>query len=201
MAGMILNGLGLANRPWSLTPQFVARTPLAVLCRAGMGAELCNRFPLGRTREAAYTDGGDLLFQELALAVCAHEGIDRRCHPLDPTRVSRRGADVPDRDEHAMTITHGDSREHRPDLKQAVLERMVSPDGGAPCCANVGTARPRTPRLSRSGRRRCGPPARTRPAHGICSQTRHATTTTRPPPAPTWASSHVFPTPWAPSPR
>jgi transposase len=31
-----------------------------------------------------------------------------------------------------MTITHGYSRDHRPDLKQAVLELMVSQDGGVP---------------------------------------------------------------------
>jgi transposase len=31
-----------------------------------------------------------------------------------------------------MTMTHGYSQDHRPDLKQAVLERMVSPDGGVP---------------------------------------------------------------------
>jgi transposase len=31
-----------------------------------------------------------------------------------------------------MTITHGYSQEHRPDLKHAVLELMVSQDGGVP---------------------------------------------------------------------
>lgn len=35
-------------------------------------------------------------------------------------------------DEHAMAITHGDSKDHRPDVKQVVLELMVSHDGGAP---------------------------------------------------------------------
>jgi transposase len=39
---------------------------------------------------------------------------------------------VPDSDEQAMTITHGYSKDHRPDLKQAVLELMVSQDGGVP---------------------------------------------------------------------
>ena len=31
-----------------------------------------------------------------------------------------------------MTLTHGSSKDHRPDLTQAVLERMVSQDGGVP---------------------------------------------------------------------
>jgi transposase len=49
MAGMILNGLGLTNRPLSLTPQFFANTPLDWLFRAGVHAALCNRCKLGRT--------------------------------------------------------------------------------------------------------------------------------------------------------
>ena len=31
-----------------------------------------------------------------------------------------------------MTITHGHAKDYRPDLKQAVLALMVSPDGGGP---------------------------------------------------------------------
>ena len=50
VAGMIPNGLGCANRPLSLTPQFFANTPLDLWFREGVGAEMCNRFKLGRTR-------------------------------------------------------------------------------------------------------------------------------------------------------
>jgi transposase len=39
---------------------------------------------------------------------------------------------VPDSDEHAIPITHGYSKDHRPDLQQAVLALMVSQDGGVP---------------------------------------------------------------------
>ena len=74
--------------------------------------------------------GGDLWCSALALAVWAQEGIDARCSHLDTTSVALTGDDGPDRDEHAMAITPGDSKVHRPDLKQAVLERMVSQDGG-----------------------------------------------------------------------
>jgi hypothetical protein len=43
VAGMILNGLGFANRPLSLTPQFFANKPLDLLFRKGVGAEMFNR--------------------------------------------------------------------------------------------------------------------------------------------------------------
>ena len=132
MAAMILNGLGFANRPLSLTPQFFANKPLDLLFRQGVGAEMFNRFKLGRTLDEAYAYGCDLLFEEFALSICAQEGIDLRFNHLDTTSFSRTGDYVPDSDEHAMRITHGYSKDHRPDLKQAVLELMVSQDGGVP---------------------------------------------------------------------
>jgi len=125
-------GLGFANRPLSLTPQFFANNPLDLLLREGIEAEMFNRFKLGRTLDEAYAYGCDLLFEELALSICAHEGIDRRFNHLDTTSFALTGEYVPDSDEHAMHITHGYSKDHRPDLKQAVLELMVSQDGGIP---------------------------------------------------------------------
>ena len=60
------------------------------------------------------------------------EGIAQRFHHLDTTSFSLSGDYVPESDEQAITITHGYSKDHRPDLKQAVLELMVSQDGGVP---------------------------------------------------------------------
>jgi transposase len=103
------------------------------LLRQGLDAEMFNRFKLGRTLDEADADGGDLLFAELARSICAQEGIDLRCTHLDTTSFALTGEYVPDRDEYAIRMTHGDSKDHRPDLKQAVLALMVSPDGGVPC--------------------------------------------------------------------
>jgi len=132
MAGMILNGLGFANRPLSLTPQFFANKPLDLLFREGIRAEMFNRFQLGRTLDEVYADGCDLLCSELALPVCVQEGIELRCNPLDTTSVSLSGDYVPENAEQAIPITHGYSKDHRPDLKQAVLALLVSHDGGVP---------------------------------------------------------------------
>ena len=68
----------------------------------------------------------------IALAVCAQERIAPRFHHLDTTSFALSGAYVPESDEHAICITHGYSKDHRPDLKQAVLELLVSQDGGVP---------------------------------------------------------------------
>lgn len=132
VAGMVLNGLGFANRPLSLTPQFFANKPLDLLFREGVRAEMFNRFKLGRTLDEVHAYGCDLLFSERAQAVCVQEGIEQRFHHLDTTSFSLSGDYIPERDERAITITHGYSKDHRPDLKQAVLELMVSQDGGVP---------------------------------------------------------------------
>jgi transposase len=95
-------------------------------------AEMVNRFQLGRTLEDASAYGGDLLLQELALAICAQEGIELRLHHLETTSVALTGEYVPERDEHAMRLTHGSSKDHRPDLKQAGWELLGSQDGGVP---------------------------------------------------------------------
>lgn len=66
------------------------------------------------------------------MAVCVQEGLELRFQPLDTTSLSLRGDSRPDSDEPAITITHGSSTDHRPDFKQAVLELLVSHDGGVP---------------------------------------------------------------------
>jgi transposase len=132
IAGMILNGLGFSNRPMTLTPQFFDNKPMGVLFREGVKAEYFNRFKLGRSLDEVYRYGCDLLFSELAREVCEQEGIDLRFNDLDTTSFSVTGEYIPDSDEHAIVLTHGYSKDHRPDLKQAVLELMVSQDGGVP---------------------------------------------------------------------
>ena len=132
VAGMILTGLGFANRPLSLTPQFFTNKPLDLLWRPGVRAEMFNRFKLGRTLDEVHAYGCDLLLSELALAGCAQENMAQRFHHLDTTSFSLSGDYAPESDEHAIRIIHGYSKDHRPDLKQAVLALLVSQDGGVP---------------------------------------------------------------------
>ena len=132
VAGMILNGLGFSQRPPSLTPQFFANKPLDRLFRADVRAEHFNRFKLGRSLDKVFAYGCDTLFSELSLAACQQEGVDRRFRHVDTTTFSLYGDYVPETDEQAILITPGYSKDHRPDLKQAVLELMTAPDGGIP---------------------------------------------------------------------
>jgi transposase len=91
-----------------------------------------HRCTRGRTRDEGNTYGCDLLLSESALAMCRQEALEPRFNHLDTTSVSLTGAYAPESDPQAMTIPHGASQDHRPDLKQAVVELMVSQDGGVP---------------------------------------------------------------------
>jgi len=51
-AGMIRKGWGCAHRPLAFTPPLLANNPLDLWGREGVGAERCNRFTRGRTRDA-----------------------------------------------------------------------------------------------------------------------------------------------------
>lgn len=120
IAGMSVNGIGCAHRPWSLTPQFFANKPLDLLLRPGVRADMCNRFTLGRRLDEVSSDGGALWLSALALAVCAQEGMAPRFKHLDTTSFALTGASIPDRDAHAIAMTPGDAKDHRPDVPQAL---------------------------------------------------------------------------------
>lgn len=132
IAGMILNGLGFSDRPLTLTPQFFENKALSRLFRPGVNAEHFNRFKLGRALDDCHSYGCDLLFAELSTKICKAEDVDTRFNSLDTTAFALTGDYNVDSDEHTIEITHGYSKDHRPDLKQAVLEIMCSHDGGIP---------------------------------------------------------------------
>ncbi|MBF0236066.1 MAG: IS1634 family transposase [SAR324 cluster bacterium] len=132
IAGMILNGLGFTDRPVSLSPQFFENKALAVLFREGVEASYFNRFKLGRSLDRVYAYGSERLFSELSVSVCRQEKVETRFSCEDTTSFSLTGDYLEDEDSHAILITHGYSKDHRPDLKQMVLEMMVSQDGGIP---------------------------------------------------------------------
>lgn len=132
VAGMIINGLGFSDRPMTLTPQFFQSKAMELLFREGVAPDRFNRFKLGRALDACHDYGCDTLFSEISLQACKRNNIDCRFNSEDTTSFTLTGDYYVDSDEHTIEITHGYSKDHRPDLKQAVLELMVSQDGGVP---------------------------------------------------------------------
>ena len=139
VAGMILNGLGFSDRPLTLTPQFFQNKALSRLFRPGVKAESFNRFKLGRALDDCHAYGCESLFAQASAQICKQEGVDTRFNSLDTTAFALTGDYQPDSDEHTIEITHGYSKDHKPDLKQVVLEVMYSQDGGIPMGASLKT--------------------------------------------------------------
>jgi len=132
VAGMIINGLGFSNKPMSLTPLFFEHIPLELLFREGVKADDFNRFKLGRVLDRCHGYGTELLFSEIALNVCQKEKVDTKFNSLDTTTFTLTGNYLGEADDDTVEIKLGYSKDHRPDLKQVMLEMMVCHDGGIP---------------------------------------------------------------------
>lgn len=132
VAAMIVNGLGFSDKPLTLAPHFFDNAPTALLLGPHAEPAHFNRFKLGRALDDVHGYGCDLLFSELAMSACKKEGVDTRFRHLDSSSFSLNGEYLPDLDVEAVTITHGHSKDNRPDLKQVVLELMSTQDGRVP---------------------------------------------------------------------
>lgn len=123
---MVLNGLGFVNRPLYLMPEFYANKPVERLIGAGIQAEALNGDSLGRALDHLYAAGVTELFAAVSAHALQVMGIDTRFAHLDTTAFSVEGAyeveEMPSEGEPVpLKITYGYSKDHRPDLKQAVL--------------------------------------------------------------------------------
>ena len=119
---MVLNGLGFANRALYLTSLFFRDKPVERLIGAGIEAEHLNDDVLGRALDAIYEYDPSLLYQHLAAAVVKFLGLSCRFGHMDSTGFHADGeynsGKVPE--DGVVHITKGYSRDHRPDLNQAV---------------------------------------------------------------------------------
>lgn len=137
IAGMVLCGLGFSDRPLSLTPQFFESRPIGYLLgRENIQASYFNHYKLGRILDRIYAYGPELLFAQISAGICSQEKINTRFGHLDTSSFSVQGEykEQPEDadDAYAVQLNHGYSRDQRPDLKQVMLEVLVSGDGGIP---------------------------------------------------------------------
>lgn len=137
VAGLVINGLAFASRPLMLAPQFFENKALELLIKPGVKAEHFNRHRIGRALDAIAEFGCEKLFNILAISACKTEGVSLRFGHSDTTSFSLYGQ-YEELDENGkpieqkIAITYGYSKDKRPDLKQVVLEIVVSQDGGIP---------------------------------------------------------------------
>ena len=132
VVAMILNGLGFTNRRLYLTHQFFETKPVSRLLDADIEAKDLTDYTLGHTLDEIWSYGSSQLFGEVAFDVALDNGLLGRLNHIDTTSLSVEGEyDVPDK-ENVIHITHGYSKDKRPDLKQVVLSLVVNGPSNMP---------------------------------------------------------------------
>jgi len=123
---MVLNGLGFVGRALYLMPEFFRSKPVDLLIGEGIEADDLNSDSLGKALDQLYETG----ITEVFIAISTHAlrvyGISVDFLHADTTAFSLHGEynvadETPDDEPRPIVITYGHSKDHRPDLKQAML--------------------------------------------------------------------------------
>lgn len=139
---MILNGLGFVSAPLYLFEQFFVGKATEHLIGEGVQPEHLNDDRIGRVLDQLFESGLTKVFVELALVAAKRFGVATTSVHLDSSsfHVDGEYGTQPVGDNAQMpgiNITHGYSRDHRPDLKQFVVDLMCSGDGDIPLYLRV----------------------------------------------------------------
>ena len=131
---MVLNGFGFVQQRLYLTPQFFERVPTERLIEEGVRPEHLNHGVLGRALDDLFEYGVTELFRDLAAHAAEKLGLGSRFAHLDATSFSFHGDydSEEEPEEGVVSIQKGYSRDHRPDLNQAVLDMIVERKAGLP---------------------------------------------------------------------
>lgn len=130
IVALILNGLGFADRRLYLTSQFFESKPVATLLEAEILASDLSDYTLGHTLDQIADYGSCSLFASVAFGIAIENNLLGNLSHLDTTSISVSGEyaenQVNDGEPIAIQITHGHSKDHRPDLKQIMLSLVVN---------------------------------------------------------------------------
>ena len=139
---MVLNGLGLTGRAMYLTPEFYESKPVDLLIGEGIEASDLNSDSLGKALDHLHEAGITELFASISVHALRRYGIAVRFAHLDTTALSLQGeydfdAETDIDDDSVITITYGHSKDHRPDLKQAILGMICANRTSIPIYLNA----------------------------------------------------------------
>jgi len=131
LQAMILNGLGFTSQTLYLQSEFFSDKPTEKLLGTGILPEHINDAVLGRSLDKFYEFGVSKLYMGLAEKVVERLGLDISCHHLDSTSFHVDG-DYKNTNPNCIELVQGYSRDHRPELNQAILNLLVENQAGIP---------------------------------------------------------------------
>lgn len=131
---MILNGLGFVGRTLYLYSEYFEDKPLDLLFEKDLDSKQIDNNVLGRTLDKLFEIGVNELFTKIALSAINTLGIEVRSLHLDSTSFHVDGEyTVSEEDDvERIGIVKGYTRDHRPDLKQVILQLITSNEGNIP---------------------------------------------------------------------
>jgi transposase len=131
---MVLNGLGVVHQQLYLVPLFFQHKPTHRLIAPEIEAPHLNDDTLGRALDPLYDYGVTDLYSLVAVTAVQRLGLISRFAQLDSPSFHVDGRDnrAEEPDAHVIHITRGDSRDHRPDLTQVMLDLLVEHQAGIP---------------------------------------------------------------------
>ena len=146
---ILINGLGFVSRPLYLFSQFFQDKAIEKLLGERIKPDYLNDDKIGRVMDELYKYGLNDIFIEVVLEVIKKFKIDLKYSYLDSTSFHLDGEYKREEDkekqeeekiikERPIFIKKGYSRDHRPDLKQCVLDLITSQDGDIPLFVRVG---------------------------------------------------------------
>ncbi len=143
--GIIVNAMGFLSSPLYLFPHFFNDKATEHLFEDGILPEHFNDDKIGRVLDLLYEFGLDKIFLAISLRACQIYGIDLSCSHLDSSSISVEGDYLiceGEREENneltPIRIVHGHSKDKRPDLKQFLINLIVSGDNGVPLFFQCG---------------------------------------------------------------
>jgi transposase len=147
MKAMILNGLGFLSAPIYLFDTFFVGKATEHLIGKGVTPEQLNDDRIGRALDKYHQAGITNLFTAIALKAAKKFQVEMNIVHLDSSSISVEGeyksrqektqgneAEPSDTEAEMKTlkIVHGYSRDRRPDLKQFIIDTIVTGDGDVP---------------------------------------------------------------------
>ena len=133
---MLLNGLGFVSAPLYMFSKFFEGKSTEHLLGAGITAEQINDDRIGNVLDDLHEAGLSEIFLEISLKAVAKYEIKVETGHIDSTSFHVDG-EYGREEEGSIEITHGYSRDHRPDLKQFMMNLICVGDGDIPVMMEV----------------------------------------------------------------
>lgn len=133
---IILNGLGFVSAPLYLFSEFFAGKATEHLLGAGIKPEHLNDDRIGRALDSLSKQGLTKLFTNIAMQAHQKFELETKSLHLDSSSFSLKGS-YETEDIESLKITYGYSKDHRPDLKQFMMDVICTADGDVPLFVKI----------------------------------------------------------------